>query len=48
MIFQKGQVFPSVKIITLHRDSTIYLEAFYTNNNELPSGVSPQISSFMV
>ncbi|XP_021889135.1 heat shock 70 kDa protein 16 [Carica papaya] len=48
MIFQKGQVFPSVKIITLHRDSTIYLEAFYTNNNELPSGVSPQISSFMI
>ncbi|XP_010533816.1 PREDICTED: heat shock 70 kDa protein 16 [Tarenaya hassleriana] len=48
ILFPKGQVFPSVKVLALRKDSTFHLEAFYVNHNELPSGVQPQISSFTI
>lgn len=48
VLFPKGQPFPSVKILTLHRSNTFHLQAFYADQNELPSVGSPQISSFMV
>lgn len=48
VLFRKGQPIPSLKMLTLHRSSAFNLEAFYTNQNELPPGVSPKISSFQV
>ena len=48
VLFPRGHPFPSVKILTLHRSNTFYLEAFYADPNELPPGTSPKISSFMV
>nr|GMD08963.1 heat shock 70 kDa protein 16 [Ipomoea batatas] len=47
-LFPKGHPFPSVKMLTLHRSKTFHIEAFYTNQNELPSGVSTKISTFMI
>lgn len=47
-LFPKGHLFPSMKILTLQRNSTFQLEAFYTNQNELPSGTSTRISDFVV
>ncbi|XP_020080084.1 heat shock 70 kDa protein 16-like [Ananas comosus] len=48
VLFRKGQPIPSLKMLTLHRSSAFNLEAFYTNQNELPPGVSPKISSFQI
>ncbi|XP_031282802.1 heat shock 70 kDa protein 16 isoform X2 [Pistacia vera] len=48
MLFRKGQPFPSVKILTLHRTNDFHIEAFYADQHELPSDVSPQISSCMI
>jgi heat shock protein 4 len=48
VIFPKGNPFPSVKLIALHRTNTFHIEAFYSNPNELPPGVKPQISKFMI
>lgn len=48
VLLPKGQPFPSVKILTLHRSNGFQLQAFYADQNELPSVVSPQISSFMI
>ncbi|OIT05769.1 heat shock 70 kda protein 16, partial [Nicotiana attenuata] len=44
ILFPKGHSFPSMKVLTLQRSSSFYLEAFYTNQNELPPGVSDKIS----
>ncbi|KAL5775370.1 hypothetical protein ACOSP7_012927 [Xanthoceras sorbifolium] len=48
ILFPKGQPFPSVKILCLHRSSNFHMEAFYADQNELPKGVSPQVASFMI
>lgn len=48
VLFRKGSSFPSTKILTLHRNDIFNLEAYYANQNELPSGVSTRISSFKV
>jgi len=48
LLFPKGQIFPSVKVLTLHRENTFQLEAFYANHNELSPDIPTQISSFMV
>ncbi|CAI9756597.1 unnamed protein product [Fraxinus pennsylvanica] len=48
MLFPKLHPFPSLKILSLHRSGTFHLEAFYMNQNELPSGVSTGISSFAI
>ncbi|KAL1834329.1 hypothetical protein ACET3Z_003980 [Daucus carota] len=48
LLFPKGHLFPSVKIITLHRSNTFHLEAFYAGQNELPSGISPKISNVTI
>ncbi|XP_059662185.1 heat shock 70 kDa protein 16 [Cornus florida] len=48
ILFPRGHPFPSVKMLTLHRNNTFQLEAFYADQNELPSGVSPKISSFTI
>lgn len=47
-LLQKRRPFPSVKIFSLHRTDTFHMEAYYADQNELPSDVSPKISSFMV
>lgn len=47
-LFPKGHLFPSVKIIALHRSNTFNLETFYAGQHELPSGISPKISNFIV
>ncbi|XP_063944396.1 heat shock 70 kDa protein 16 isoform X2 [Daucus carota subsp. sativus] len=48
ILFPKGCLFPSEKILQLHRRSTFHMEAFYADQNELPSGISPQISKFII
>ncbi|CAI9783909.1 unnamed protein product [Fraxinus pennsylvanica] len=48
VLFPKLHPFPSLKMLTLHRSGTFYMEAFYTNQDELPSGVSTRISSFTI
>lgn len=48
VLFPKGNSFPSTKILTLHRNDIFNMEAYYANQNELPSGVSTRISSFKV
>ncbi|KAL8112848.1 heat shock 70 kDa protein 16-like isoform X2 [Apium graveolens] len=48
ILFPKGHLFPSVKILRLHRSNTFHMEAFYANQNELPSGLSPKISNFTI
>ncbi|KAL8107761.1 hypothetical protein AgCh_024240 [Apium graveolens] len=47
-LFPKGHLLPSVKIITLHRSNTFNLETFYTDQHELPSGISPKIRNFII
>uniref|UniRef100_A0A0V0IUZ7 Putative heat shock 70 kDa protein 16-like n=1 Tax=Solanum chacoense TaxID=4108 RepID=A0A0V0IUZ7_SOLCH len=44
VLFPKGHSFPSMKVLTLQRSNSFHLEAFYTNQNELPPGVSDKIS----
>lgn len=48
ILFPKGHLFPSSKIVQLHRRNTFHMEAFYADENELPSGLSTKISSFTV
>ncbi|KAL0305925.1 UNVERIFIED_CONTAM: Heat shock protein 16 [Sesamum radiatum] len=45
VLFPKGNAFPSMKVLTLHRNDIFHMEAFYANQKELPSGVSTRISS---
>ncbi|GER44933.1 heat shock 70 kDa protein 16, partial [Striga asiatica] len=45
VLFPKGSVFPSGKILTF-RNEIFYMEVFYANHNELPPGASSNISSF--
>ncbi|KAF3337040.1 heat shock protein 16 [Carex littledalei] len=47
-IFRRGQPFPSVKILTIHKRNTFSLEAFYTDPAELPTGASTNISKFEI
>ncbi|XAR53786.1 hypothetical protein NMG60_11022468 [Bertholletia excelsa] len=47
-LFPKGHPFPSVKMLTLHRSNTFHMEAFYSDHNELPPGMSPKISNFTI
>ncbi|XVF27861.1 hypothetical protein REPUB_Repub14bG0145600 [Reevesia pubescens] len=48
VLFPKGHPFPSLKILTLYRANSFHVEAFYVNSNELLSGLSPQINTFMI
>lgn len=48
LLFPKGQVFPSVKVLTLRRENSFHLEAFYASHNEVASGSPSRISSFTV
>ncbi|KAH6773814.1 heat shock protein 70 family protein [Perilla frutescens var. frutescens] len=48
VLFPKGNMFPSTKILTLYRNDIFHMEAYYANQNELPSGVSTRISSFKI
>lgn len=48
VLFPKGQLFPSMKMLTLHKNNIFHMEAFYANPNELPLGVSPKISNFTI
>lgn len=48
ILFPKGQPFPSTKVLTFQRSNLLHLEAFYANLNELPAGVSTNMSSFTI
>ncbi|KDP39123.1 hypothetical protein JCGZ_00880 [Jatropha curcas] len=48
VLFPKGQPIPSIKVLTFQRSNLFHMEAFYANPNELPPGVSSQISSFTI
>ncbi|GJN39126.1 hypothetical protein PR202_gb28224 [Eleusine coracana subsp. coracana] len=45
-LFRRGQPIPSVKIVTLQKNSSFNLDAFYVDENELPPGTSTSIGSF--
>ena len=47
-LFPRGHPIPSDKMLTLCKSCTFQMEAFYADQNELPPGVSPKISTFMV
>ncbi|TVU08560.1 hypothetical protein EJB05_41969 [Eragrostis curvula] len=47
-LFRRGQPIPSVKIITLQKNSSFNLDAFYVDENELPPGTSTNIGSFQI
>lgn len=47
-LFPKGQLIPSVKILSFQRSSSFHLEAFYADPHELPAGVASKISHFMI
>lgn len=47
-LFRRGQPLPSVKIITLHRNSGFNLDVYYLDENELPPGTSTKIGSFQI
>ncbi|KAG2243602.1 hypothetical protein Bca52824_094556 [Brassica carinata] len=48
MLFPKGQVFPSVKVLTLRRENTFHLEAFYADHNEISTDSPSQIGNFTI
>ncbi|KAJ7963831.1 Heat shock 70 kDa protein [Quillaja saponaria] len=48
ILFPRGHLFPSVKILTFQRSNLFHLEAFYPNLNELPAGASSKISCFTI
>ncbi|XP_010493114.1 PREDICTED: heat shock 70 kDa protein 16 [Camelina sativa] len=48
LLFPKGQVFPSVKVLTLHRENTFHLEAFYANHDEITPDLPTPICSFKI
>ncbi|KAG0478151.1 hypothetical protein HPP92_012870 [Vanilla planifolia] len=48
ILFRKGQPFPSVKMLTIHRFNTFHLEVFYADQSELPTGVDQKISCFQI
>ncbi|KAL6873796.1 hypothetical protein ACP4OV_013878 [Aristida adscensionis] len=47
-LFRRGQPFPSVKIISMHKNSSFNLDAFYVDENELPPGTSTRIGAFQI
>ncbi|GAB4830895.1 hypothetical protein Ancab_004921 [Ancistrocladus abbreviatus] len=48
VLFPKGHPIPSIKMLTLHKSGMFHLEASYADPSELPPGVSPKISTFMI
>ncbi|EPS74057.1 hypothetical protein M569_00693, partial [Genlisea aurea] len=46
--FPKGTTFPRSKVLKLQRNDVFSMEIFYSNQNELPLGVSTRISSFKI
>lgn len=48
VLFPKGHPIPSTVVVQLHPTDLSHLEAFYTNEHELPPGTFPKISSFTI
>lgn len=48
VLFQRGHPLPSVKVVTLHKNSKFKLDAFYVDENELSPGTSTKIGAFQV
>ncbi|KAL1869981.1 hypothetical protein VTK73DRAFT_2875 [Phialemonium thermophilum] len=48
VVFNKGNVMPSTKILTFYRKQPFNLEARYANPEELPGKISPFIGQFSV
>ncbi|KAK9155736.1 hypothetical protein Sjap_003216 [Stephania japonica] len=48
LLFPKGQLIPSSKILTLHRSSTFHLEAFYADQSDLAAGFPSKFSRFTI
>jgi len=46
VVFPKGNVIPSTKVLTYYRKSAFDLEAAYADVTQLPGGVNPWISRF--
>lgn len=47
-LFPKGHPFPSAKMVSLYRSKTFHLEIIYANENDLPVGVSPNVSHYTI
>ncbi|XP_042427130.1 heat shock 70 kDa protein 16-like [Zingiber officinale] len=47
-VLRKGQLIPSVKVLSFYRTSSFKMEAFYANQSELPPGTSVKISCYQV
>ncbi|GAA0174948.1 Hsp70 family chaperone [Lithospermum erythrorhizon] len=48
MLFPKGHPFPSIKMLTLNRATTFHMEAYYSNEDELPPCSPTKISRFTI
>ncbi|XP_073138665.1 heat shock 70 kDa protein 16 [Henckelia pumila] len=47
-VFPRRYPFPSTKILALHTSDYIHMEAYYSNEEELPPGVPSRISCFKI
>ncbi|CAN6173292.1 unnamed protein product [Urochloa humidicola] len=47
-LFRRGLPFPSVKTITLQKNKSFNLDAYYVDENELPPGTTTNIGSFQI
>ncbi|ODQ78500.1 hypothetical protein BABINDRAFT_85352 [Babjeviella inositovora NRRL Y-12698] len=47
-VFPSGGLFPSTKVVTLHRTGDFEVEAKYTKSEELPTGTNPFICKWAV
>lgn len=48
VLLRKGQLIPSVKVLSFYRTRSFKMEAFYANQSELPAGASVKISCYQV
>lgn len=47
-LFPRGSLIPNMKILKLSRTRMFPLEAYFADQNEVPSCISPKITNFMV
>ncbi|CAN6215917.1 unnamed protein product [Urochloa humidicola] len=47
-LFRRGLPFPSVKTITLQKNSSFNIDAYYVDENELPPGTTANIGRFQI
>ncbi|XP_002986462.2 heat shock 70 kDa protein 14 [Selaginella moellendorffii] len=48
IVFVKGNLIPSTKMLTFFRSGTFAIDVMYADTSELPAGVGPKISTFTI